>query len=109
MNSTQAPANTIVFEIMPWDLWNGQKFIYGSASHYLSGTGVILERVRSVRPPHPSAGETKKTNDTITVDLKHLAVVAAKAKARLAAAARCPPPLTVTYYKYELVCKLCVS
>ena len=31
-----APVNTIVLEAMPWDMWRGGRFVYGSASKYLA-------------------------------------------------------------------------
>ena len=42
-----APVNTIVLEAMPWDKWRGGRFVYGSASKYLSGVGLVFDRVRT--------------------------------------------------------------
>jgi len=108
-----APVNTIVLEAMPWDMWRGGRFVYGSASKYLSGVGLVFDRVRTVRPLHPSTynvnvtGHTRFSRfkhllesngkiriqgrfspDPWTIDLNHLAAVAAKAKGRLAGAER---------------------
>ena len=90
--------NTIVLEVMPWDMWTGRGFSYGGANKYLSGTGVIFDRVRTVRPLHPSTYKSGRFNgktipgrfshDSVTIDLNHLATVAAKAKGRLAGVAR---------------------
>ena len=126
-----APVNTIVLEVMPWDMWTGRGFSYGGANKYLAGTGVVFDRVRSVKPLHPSKavqksnfkrptpstrrcrhdcvclmawGGTSRNNfqmvistqikgrgafshDPVTIDLNHLAAVAARAKGRLAGAA----------------------
>ena len=54
-----APVNTIVLEVMPWDMWTGRGFSYGGANKYLAGTGVVFDRVRSVKPLHPSKAVQK--------------------------------------------------
>ena len=54
-----APVNTIVLEFMPWDMWTGRGFSYGGANKYLAGTGVVFDRVRSVKPLHPSKAVQK--------------------------------------------------
>ena len=79
---------------MPWDMWTGHGFAYGGANKYLAGTGVIFDRVRTVKPLHPSTFKSGRVNgkiipgrfshDPVTIDLNHLAAVAAKAKGRLA-------------------------
>ena len=83
--------------------------MYGSASKDLSGVGLVFDRVRTVRPLNPSTynvnvtGHTRFSRfkhllesngkiriqgrfspDPWTIDLNHLAAVAAKAKGRLA-------------------------
>ena len=39
-----APVNTIVLEVMPWDMWTGRGFSYGGANKYLAGTGIARQR-----------------------------------------------------------------
>ena len=67
--------------------------MYGSAGKYLSGVGLVFDRVRTVKPLHPSTFNGKIipgrfSPDPWTIDLNHLAAVAAKAKGRLAGVAQ---------------------
>ena len=78
-----APKNTVIFEVMPWDMWDGRGFSYGGSSHYLKDTDAILERVRTVKPLN-AVGEARFFDVPYTVDLVHFRGAAAKAKARLA-------------------------
>ena len=44
--------------------------------------------MRTIKPLHPTGREGRFSHDPFTIDLNHLAAVAAKAKGRLAATAR---------------------
>ena len=49
---------------------------------------MISTQVRTIKPLHPTGREGRFSNDPFTIDLNHLAAVAAKAKGRLAGATR---------------------
>jgi hypothetical protein len=44
--------------------------------------------VRTIKPLHPTGTQGRFSHDPVTIDLNHLAAVAAKAKGRLAGAAQ---------------------
>ena len=49
---------------------------------------MISTQVRTIKPLHPTGREGRFSHDPVTIDLNHLAAVAAKAKGRLAGSAR---------------------
>ena len=49
---------------------------------------MIFTQVRTIKPLHPTGREGRFSHDPVTIDLNHLAAVAAKAKGRLAGAAQ---------------------
>ena len=49
---------------------------------------MISTQVRTIKPLHPTGREGRFSHDPVTIDLNHLAAVAAKAKGRLAGAAQ---------------------